>query len=127
MSINLDDIIANKFDRAINCFKTESDESGNQIYICRIDGCGLKYNSSSASIRHVRLNHQDVHATIQANKKSDNSDENSSFNKLFEIRVKVNPEEIWNACIDLLTVHALPLCAVEYPAFKKIWSHMSFL
>lgn len=119
MSISLDDIIVNNYDKAINCFKTETDESGKQIFICQIDGCALKYNTNSASIRHVRLNHQLVHKTIQMNKTKGSSDDDSPFNKLFEIRVKVNPEEIWNACVDLITINALPLCAVEYPAFKK--------
>lgn len=120
MPISLDDVIANKYDKVIRCFEKESDERGVQNYVCQINGCALKYNSSSASIRHVRLNHQDAYKTIQTNKKNGNSEDNSPFNKLFEIRVKVNPEEIWNACVDLVTIHALPLFAVEYPAFKKI-------
>lgn len=44
--------------------------------------------------------------------------ENSSYS--FEIRVKVNPKEILNACSDLITVHGLPIAAIEYPAFKTI-------
>lgn len=120
MAISLDDIIVNKYDKVIQCFETETDESGKQIYICRIEGCALKYNSSSSSIRHVHLNHQGVHKIIQAYKENEDLENNSPFNKLFEIRVKVNPEGIWNACVDLVTIHALPLSAVDYPVFKKM-------
>lgn len=37
-----------------------------------------------------------------------------------EIRVKVVPSEIIDACVELITVNALPLRAVEYPAFRKV-------
>lgn len=108
MAITLDDVIVNIYDKVTQCFKTETDENGKQIYICQIEGCALKYNSSSSAIRHVRLIHQDVYKTIQANKTNKNlEDNNTPFNKLFEIRVKVNPEDIWNACVDLVTINAL--------------------
>lgn len=34
--------------------------------------------------------------------------------------MRVNVKDIWEACVDLITVNALPIAVVESPAFKKI-------
>lgn len=117
MGITVEDVIVNNFQFVIQCFTLETNENGKTNHICQIENCEQKYFSASAAIRHVRLNHNNVHKTIQANKENKNE---SLSNKFFEIRVKVNPEAIWNACVDLVTVNALPLSVVEYPAFKTI-------
>lgn len=117
MGITVEEVILNNFQFVIQCFLPEIDENGKTNHICQLDDCTHKYNSASAAIRHVRMNHNDVFKTIQANKEKKNE---SAYNKFFELRVKVNPEEIWNACVDLVTINALPLSAVEYPAFKTI-------
>lgn len=117
MGITIEDVITNNFQFAIQCVLYETDENGNKNQICQINDCGHKYSSASAAIRHIRKQHDNVYKTIQANKESRNE---SSHNTFFEIRVKVNPDKIWNACVDLVTLNALPLSAVEYPAFKTI-------
>lgn len=115
--ITIDDVIANNFQFAIQCFLSETKEIGKTNLICLIDDCEQKYYSASAAIRHVRLKHDIVYKTIQQNKENKNE---SLHNKFYEIRVKVNPQAIWNACVDLVTINALPLSVVEYPAFKTI-------
>jgi hypothetical protein len=32
----------------------------------------------------------------------------------------VNSDQLVEACVDLIAIHGLPMCMVEYPAFKKI-------
>lgn len=39
---------------------------------------------------------------------------------MINLHVRINPADLWSACIDLVTVNALPLSVVEYPAFKRI-------
>lgn len=31
-----------------------------------------------------------------------------------------NTTEIWDACVDLIVLHALPICVVDFPAFRRI-------
>lgn len=118
MGITIDEVVANRYQFSIQCFVSEIDESGKTNHICQIEGCANKYSSASAAIRHIREGHLDVYKAIAGNKPGPN--ESRIADKFFELRVKVNPEEIWDACVELVTVNALPLSAVEYPAFKKI-------
>lgn len=117
MTFNIDDIIVNKCKRVIQCFKSTETEDGKIVFACQIDDCEHKYPAKSSAIRHVRINHNDFFIEIQKNK---NEKQNDYSSKEFEIRVKVNPDDIWNACVDLVTINGLPLSVVEYPAFKKI-------
>lgn len=118
MGLDLDEIIAKNFKLSIQCFDTETDENGKTTYSCSVDNCCKKYTDKSAAIRHIRIGHIEVFNTINANK--NNQPKNNQANESLELRVRVNPKEIINACVDLLTVNALPLSALEYPAFKKI-------
>lgn len=85
-----------------------------------MEGCDKKYTEKSSAIRHLNTHHKDVYDTIKSDKSSkiDAKETNSQFS--FEIRCKVNPVEVMNACADLITIHGLPLAAIEYPAFKKL-------
>lgn len=117
MTITIDDIIVNKYKQVIQCFKSVETENGNIVFACQIDDCEHKYPAKSSAIRHVRLNHNDFFIEIQNNKKEKQND--CSYEE-FEIRVKVKPDDIWNACVDLVTINGLPLSVVEFTAFKKI-------
>lgn len=46
--------------------------------------------------------------------------ESTSKSEVFEIRVKVNPKEIFNACVELITINSMPMSIVESPAFKRV-------
>lgn len=117
MAITIEEVIALRFKKVIQCFN-EVIENGKTSYVCQVNNCSNTYQSASASIRHVRIHHKEFHNTIQQNNLDTSID--TDLNKMMEIRVKVNPVEIWNACIDLVTVNALPLSFVEFPAFKTI-------
>lgn len=119
MGITIENVIADQFKRVIECFKVELIENGNKTFCCQIDSCTQRYMSQSAAIRHIRQNHNQIYSEIQKNK-NDKPVTDNSFNDVLEIRVKVSPKEIWKACVDLIAINAMPLCIVEYPAFKRI-------
>lgn len=105
--------------RLIDCFDFNLSSDEIRQYFCKIRNCSRVYKDKSCAIRHIRINHKDVYTTIENNKRATKMN-CSVVDELIEIRCKVDPNEIWNACIDLITVHALPLNFVDYPAFKKI-------
>lgn len=116
--MDFDEILAKNYKQAIQCFDVRPDERGKDTYFCQINQCSCKYFDKSAAIRHVRTHHKNVYTTIQGNriKQPDMQTNNESI----EIRVRVNPKDILNACVDLVTANALPLSVLECPAFKKV-------
>lgn len=119
MNLTEDDVITTNIKNYIDCFELTKDAVGLSTYSCRIDGCDKKYNEKTSAIRHLKLNHAEIHRTVKSEKLSKNQMSNEQ-SYAFEIRVKVNPDDIMDACADLVTLHGLSLAAVEYPAFKKI-------
>lgn len=119
MNISNDDVIARNIKTLIACFEPTKTDDGTVVYVCCADGCGNKYGEKSSAIRHLRKHHNEFYQNIQCGKIGEKMEKNKSQFS-FHIRVKVNPDEILDACAELITVHGLPLCAVEYPAFKRI-------
>lgn len=117
--MELEDLINRKCVLVIQCFEFKSIEGRENRFYCQLQHCNKSYSDKSCAIRHVRVNHKEFHDCVENNKKA-LKPQNSVSNNLIEIRCKVDPNEIWNACIDLITVNALPLCFVEYPAFKNV-------
>lgn len=117
--MSTDEIIATDIKSFIECFESKQDDNGKQVYSCRIDGCHKTYTQKSSSIRHLQKHHKEVYQAIQCGKLEANEKKTNSPIS-FEIRVKVNPEDIMDACAELITVHGLPLSVVEYPAFKRV-------
>lgn len=120
MNISIDEVIANNINNFIECFESRKGDDEISYYSCLIDGCNNKYAEKSSAIRHLRKHHQQVHDTIKQEKLSKRNVNNAQSSHSFEIRVKVNSDEIMDACADLISIHGLPLAAVEYPAFKKL-------
>lgn len=119
MEINVEEVLSNKnYNQFIQCYDLKQDDEGKDILLCRVIGCCNKYHDKSAAIRHVRQSHRDIYDAIQVNKINRPND--STAKESFEIRVRVNPKDIYNACIDLVTVNAMPLAILDCPAFKKI-------
>lgn len=123
MVLTVEDIICCNYKLAIDCFAIETDESGQQTnYVCRVNSCEQKYKSKSASIRHLRINHSEIFKEIQLNKSGEKLQQSQDdvLGGFLEIRVKVRPADIWNACVDLIAFNGLALSVVDSPAFKKI-------
>lgn len=118
MTFDMDDIIISRSNQFIDCFKNETVENVGRKFICQVSGCGNSYSDKSGAIRHLKKHHTDFYDAIKYNKEDKSVGEISL--KSVEIRVKVDVEEIWNACIELVTVHGLPLSVVEFPAFQRI-------
>lgn len=116
MDITLDDLRRFKYLQFLQCFasKQSADEDSVKFH-CNIKKCNKIYRDKSGAIRHLRSNHKEYYDTIREN----NAHKSTSFES-FEIRVKVDPEKIWEACVELICVNALPLAFVEFPAFKQI-------
>lgn len=119
MGLSIDEVIATNIKTFLECFELTkiNDETA---FSCRIDGCHNKYSDKSSSIRHLRKHHKEVYDTIKGEKLFNGNVNNAQSTHSFEIRVKVNSDEIMDACADLICIHGLPLAAVEYPAFKKL-------
>lgn len=117
MAITLEGIKSCEINRFIDCFESLIEE-GKEILHCKVKDCNRIYYDKSGAIRHIRVNHCEIHEVIR--EKNIPKIETNSWIDSIELRVKVKVEDIWNAVIDLVTVNGLPLCVVEYPAFKKI-------
>lgn len=116
MNLSTENVIAKNIKNYIDCFEKTPNFDGKFDYLCGVAGCQSKYPEKSTAIRHLRINHKEIHNTIGSNKLEAKVQSENSF----DLRVKVNPNDILDACVELITVHGLPICAVEYPAFKKI-------
>lgn len=103
----------------ISCFEESCSENGGIKFKCKIENCLRSYTDKSAAIRHLRLNHKDVFVEIQR-KKIEKPAETFEMDRIFELRVKVCPNDILKACVELVTVHGLPFSVVDYPAFRKM-------
>lgn len=119
MNLSIEDVIENNIKNYIECFEQTQNIDGKFGYSCGIAGCQSKYAEKSSAIRHLRTIHKEIHNTIGNNKVEESIQTNKS-QYLFDLRVKVNPDDILGACAELITVHGLPISAVEYPAFKRI-------
>lgn len=108
------------FTNFIDCFNKELMESKTK-YTCSIENCQLSYADKSGAIRHLLKAHKDLHERIKNNKsdKNERSGNNVAFNDI-ELRVKVNPNEIIEACVDLITIKSLPISIVDSECFKKL-------
>lgn len=124
MAISVDHILKYKFKQFINCFAKkviqESENNQSLKFVCLIDDCRSEYSDKSGAIRHLRKHHKEIQNAIVQNKFNAEQSEHDKIEKQIEIRVKVDPEAIWNACVDLVTINSLPLNFVEYDAFKKV-------
>lgn len=118
MNISTEEVIEQNIKTFIGCFEQTIGADGNLIYVCCVEDCHKKYTEKSSAIRHLSRHHKEVYDNIRCEKKGGNVQKNSKYS--FQIRVKVDPDEIMDACADLITVHGLPISAVEYPAFKRI-------
>lgn len=116
---SIDDIIGNNIKTYVECFESTKDTDGKLSFVCCIGGCKSKYTEKSSAIRHLRKHHKEIYDSIRSEKIEERAPKNQTQNP-FYLRVKVNPIDILNACVDLVTVHGLPISAVEYPAFKRI-------
>lgn len=120
MQLTIDEVIAINIQTFIECFEQTNVDDEKKTFMCRMEGCGKKYTEKSSAIRHLNKNHKDVYDTIKSDKSSKIHAKETISQFSFEIRCKVNPVEVMNACADLITMHGLPLEAIEYPAFKKL-------
>lgn len=116
MSLNIASITEGQYTTAIGCFEENIEDSNTTKFVCRIENCLRSYNDKSACIRHVRINHVEIYNTLQQQKRK--LIVSQTFD--LELRVKVNPRDIIDACIELIVVNALPLKFVEFPAFRKL-------
>lgn len=89
-------------------------------FCCLVKECERDFKDKSNAIRHLRMNHIEIYESIQSNKKAKSQESDHMDGSFLELRVRVNVHEIWAACVDLITKNALPICFVEFPAFKKI-------
>lgn len=117
--ITLNDIRALDFRTYLQCFVFKTGESGEETpkYYCRIENCMKSYKDKSAAIRHLHVNHTQYHDTIHMNNESRTVNGREIELK---IQVKIDPEKVWDAVVELTCINSLPLCFVEYPAFKAI-------
>lgn len=124
MSITVHEIVHRNITNCIKCFKViegtrEINQNGPNKYACCVEKCDKTYSNQSAAIRHIRVDHGNIFQAITRQKLSNNEASEASDQQL-ELRIKVDPAEIMEACVDLVAVNALPIAIVEYPAFQKI-------
>lgn len=102
----------------IDCFEKKLIDNERFKFHCKIANCKSVLGDAPSAIRHLKRNHKDICDTIDKSKIK-KLNKNIPV-KLIELRVKVDPEQILKASVDLITKHALPLRFVEYPAFQTI-------
>lgn len=114
-----EDVFISNIKQYIDCFKIEIIADGVQKYVCNVNSCRKEYCDKSGAIRHLKNHHNELYSAVRCNKTSGPTETNL-LNPEVEIRVKVKPDDIWDACVDLITANALPLSIVESSAFQKI-------
>lgn len=119
MEITIENVKERNIKVLTDCIDEKKDGSDNNRYCCLIKNCDCDFRDKTNAIRHIRLNHFEIHNLIKSNKQSKLQDEDKQ-EKFIELRVRVNVKDIWESCVDLITVNALPIAVVESPAFKKI-------
>lgn len=117
MDSNLEE---NNFSSCSNCFEVKVDDNQVKSFLCKLGNCGKLYQSQSTAIRHIRLKHRAIFDEIKAKKSAQTENGDQHLNCPVEIRVKVIPNDIIKACVELVTVNGLPLRAVDHPAFRKV-------
>lgn len=116
-SISLSDLRNQNIVNYLQCFdekKFSNDE--NSRIVCKVIGCNKSYSDKTGAIRHLKSKHHQYVDVINCNKDTESNKKETQL----DIRVKVNPDKIWNACVDLVCENSFPICFVEYPAFKEI-------
>lgn len=105
-------------DSYIACFHKKSIDNGECKYSCRVDlGCQKSYTSKSSAIRHLKNDHLSFYDSIKRKK---TNIEGSDLPNIIEIRAKVNVDDIWTSCMDLIVFHSLPLRVLKGDAFKTL-------
>lgn len=115
----VEEILVSDCKKYINCFRTEIGADGREKYVCKSNGCDKEYSDKSGAIRHLKKHHVETYNAVKHNKNSDPREDSTSKPEI-EIRVKVRTDDILDACVDLVTVNALPLSIVESSAFRRI-------
>lgn len=118
MSVTVELVKESKIHQFLNCFDLkEIENSDKHSYSCKIERCQQSYTDKSSAIRHIRLNHRNIFVAIKEVK---SQQEDPCRDDVLELRVRVDVEQILNACVDLVTINALPLRLVDFPAFRTI-------
>lgn len=102
----------------IDCFDQLDVVDRTPQFRCQIEGCEATLSSKSSAIRHLKRFHIEIYESI-GQKKNEISKVEESY-KWIELRVKVDPQEILRSCVELIAKNAMPLCFVEFPAFRAI-------
>lgn len=98
--------------RFLDYFNAVNSENSNESkYRCLVSGCTSALSSKSSAIRHLKLSHREVYATVKKTKEILAAE--NRVPAAIEIRVIVDINEILNAAVDLVTKHAIPLNCVE--------------
>lgn len=114
-SIGLEDLRSGNFVQYLECFEKKVEENVLNFF-CKVDGCKKSYKDKSGAIRHLQSKHKEYCELIQEN----NKDEVKQKDTCIEVRCKIDANAIWNACVGLVCTNGLPICFVDYPAFKEI-------
>lgn len=116
--IIVEEFSVSNVDSYIACFHKTSMDNGECKYFCRVDSeCRKSYISKSSAIRHLKKDHHSVYDSIKGKK---TNIEEKDLPKVIEIRAKVNLNDIWSSCMDLIVFHSLPLSVLEGDAFKTL-------
>lgn len=116
-TISLNDLQNENYTYYIQCFEKKGENVESLRYYCKIGNCNKSYKDPSGAIRHAQSKHSEYCNIIRNNNTTESQ---CKDNTILDVKVKVNLNVIWDACIDLVCKNGLPLCYVEYPAFKKI-------
>lgn len=58
-----------------DCIEQKKDDNENNRFYCRIKNCGYDFKDKTNAIRHIRLNHFEIHNLIKSNKEGKLKDE----------------------------------------------------
>lgn len=120
MSITSENIDEQKIQNYIDCFETVANKGETPKFACKVENCELFLSAKCTAIRHLKRVHDQVYDAIKHKKNEEKTNTDQSTTNICELRVKIDPDEIKQACVKLITDNGLPLSFVEYPAFKSI-------
>lgn len=103
-------------DQYIKCFDVNNEA---KKLCCKVYTCTSSYADKSAAIRHILEKHKEIYGLINEIKQK-KAEKTSELQHSLEIRVRVNVNNIRDACVELITANALPISIVDQPAFKKL-------
>lgn len=112
-TISLNDLQNENYTNYIQCFEKRGEDVESLRYHCKIGNCNKSYKDPSGAIRHAQSKHSEYCNIIRNNNSAESQHKE---NTILDVKVKVDPNVIWNACIDLVCKNGLPLCYVEYSA-----------